>query len=125
MGLPLPDDARVTLTVGQLRAMLEGRDIATFDGVSTADAATITGENERTVRRLWARWSREQKDGQRPEVRVSRKGASDRSDMLFDRSDCHAYRHRRQGPPPEPGAAPARDADDVEGIVGDLMARRR
>lgn len=124
--LPLPDDARVTLTVGQLRALIEGRDLETFDGIPTGEAAKLTGEKERRLRTLWAQWDRIQRDGGRPPVRVSRKGASDRSDMLFDRSDCLLYRNRRPDAPvrPEPSPEPAGDPDDIDAITDRLLDSR-
>lgn len=113
MGLPLPDDARVTLTVAQLRALVEGRDRETFDPIGTNEAAEITEEHPRTLRRLWKQWDRQQADGQRPAVRVSRKSGSSHSDLLFDRSDCYAYRDAHGDSGPEEAS---------EAPVGDVVA---
>lgn len=123
MGLPLPDDARVTLTVAQLRALVEGRDRETFDPIGTNEAAQITGEHPRTLRRLWKQWDRQQADGQRPAVRVSRKSGSSHSDLLFDRSDCYAYRDAHGEPDPEEvRRAPADDGGEEDGGEIDAIA---
>lgn len=124
MSLPLPDDAQVTLTVGELRAMLEGRDLETFEGVGTTEAAALTGETSRALRRLWGQWDRAQQDGRRPPVRVSRKGSSDRSDLLFDRNDCIAYGSKPSPPGPRAVADPEpdhSDPNDVDAIAARLQ----
>lgn len=134
-GLPLPDDARVTLTVAQLRAIVEGRGRTSFDGVSTGVASRLTGESSRTLRRLWNTWDRVQHDGGTPEVRVSRKSGADRSDLLFDRGDCSAYGARHgKGQPAEsvirpsrtftPPAGPDGPPDESEAIADKLFASR-
>jgi hypothetical protein len=127
MTLHLPDDVKVTLTVGQLRAMIEGRAAREFQGVGTTEAAEITGESPRTLRRFWRTWERIQHDGGRPSVRVSRKSSAGRSDLLFDRLDLMAWGGSGEGKEPtrmEPDPGEVSD-DEVDRIVNRLLTESR
>lgn len=90
----LPDDALVP--VWWVRQTIAGGQGTAFDGIGTSEASAITGIAARKLRRRHRTWERESERGQRPVIRVSRKSESDRSDLLFDRTDCYTYR-RNQG----------------------------
>jgi hypothetical protein len=110
------------MTVGQLRALVEGRTDA-FEGVGTVEAAKIAGEPPRVMRRLWHQWDRQQAKSERPEVRVSRKTGSPRSDMLFHAPDLFQYRRARAGGPRLEPAPP--DPNDPDAIADALFRSRR
>lgn len=67
--------------------------------VPTSEARRITGMPESTLRANAPKWQRMHDNGQRPPIRVIRKGTSDRSPWLFDQHDCYAYRRANGGGP--------------------------
>lgn len=113
----LPDDALIP--VRWVREIL--REGVAFDGIGTNEAAEITGIEPRKLRRLHHQWERVTERGQTPPIRVSRKSASDRSDLLFDRSDCYGYRRDHGGGPRRVGPPPS-DDPEADAIVRHLLA---
>ena len=113
----LPDDALVP--VRWVRSLLSGGEA--FDGVGTVEAASITGLDERKLRRLHRQWERTTAQGKRPPIRVSRKSNSDRSDLLFDRSDCYGYRREHGGGPRPLTVEVPKDPNDARAIARNLL----
>lgn len=99
----LPGDITLTFTIDQLQVFVDRlqrkEDTEPFRGVSTKRAAQITGLSARDLRRRHPQWHRIQQDHGRPEVRVSRKSTSPRSDLLFDENDCWKLRSENGGGP--------------------------
>lgn len=125
----LDDDVEIRITVGRLRQIVRRALMESFDGIGTTEAAGITGESTRTLRRMWSQWSDAQERGERPAIRVARKSACERSDLLFDRSDCYAYASRQRGRDAEPAHVPPPESpegpDDPEAIADHLFAQTR
>lgn len=122
-------DPRGTVTVGWVLSELERAEAAGVgsmgDAVPTTVAAEIMGLTHegmaddkrasalRRLRRMAARWEAMQRAGRRPEVRVCRRGAAERSDWLFDRDDCYAYRRARGAVRIVGNDAPVEGTDDA------------